>query len=1324
LPLYSAEVERLFLALVDADEPTRQRRLDSLPPPLRQQVARLLELDAVADDVLPPSGPLVLADQHPESVAHFRIDGTLGRGSFGVVYTAHQQDPERTVALKVFHGRVTEASADRFRREARALASVRHPAIPRVYEAGTDNGRHWISMDLIEGEPVADWLATRPDQNARFEVVATVADALVAAHTAGVLHRDIKPSNLVIGADGAHLLDFGIAATSTHHERAGTPAFMSPEAMAGTPLDGRSDLYSLARLAEQLLETDGDLVPLLQRALASNPADRHATVAEFADDLQRVREDRPLPWAATPQRRATLWAKRNRTLLAFSGMLGCVLLAWAFASTLVTARQHEQTQTRYTAVQGAVRTALEAHDHASAQEAMDGFLHVPANDALAPRALLWWGELQQAQGLDGREALVQAWLRSSDRPGVSRALAHAMKATSNWTGLWGLRAELEHDPELQPLIVQAAEARRDFSLSNSTFATQAARATDLGKAPWRAVRLGPDLIQHHRTRLVMPGNVDVPAPHPEAWTQSDNFARVGDAIWMATGDGQTPTAVHRWTGERWETLAALPAGGVAAVAASDTGLFVAITYPGRGLWHVDNAGVVTVPHPPTNAIDSDVMDVRYTDLTGDGQDDLLLVLGAWHGYALRVMVRDDDVGWRLLSETPQGVVQDTALLQGAPPILLAGKVDVEIDGRTFGLESPLGPEAGMYAYTADPNGLQHRAFWPLPIPDDPDTSYVKIVENPLVGDFDGDGTQDVAWTLSRMSSELEGHLWILFDVRGALERGEHPTSRVIWGLVGHAAHDADGDGDDELLVTDDTNGQLYEWGTGDDALPVHDRSLAPAPAVPDGASAAVQEIWGRAAELTRLGLPARASRQLALTPIIAAEPAIQRQALVWAAGISRQTGDLEAARDQLRAALALHDDPVLRADLTQVLLDLLDLPAARAVHPQPPAWMDAPDRVMASRDLAGWSLEHVGVLAPGASLRVMNDHGVVARRPVEVVGSWVQLDLEAVIRSLELGAGVAVELVRGEDTLLSVGFWGQGGGGSTKVYRTCGTSIDQHLGVELLDPDGPHALTLSVARPHQGGLHCRGTRDHRYPGPPITPGPAELILRAHGDPLYNPPAAVELELTVRAVGLLPSSTPPTPHAAARRALASGVASGQPTPGEEAWWARARGESLDTLLDPDADRRTLRWLLRTEDPDVLQVMYGRPDFPSLFEEAFMPLLEEAHGRRLALLPPLTALPVSAPAARRVLAVRAQALIDRGDFAAARLIASRVASWDAVEQPVSHAALLLAQLDPESRWDHLERAVLTSPAPDQLVRAALHRPGLEDLDLVRLQALTSR
>jgi eukaryotic-like serine/threonine-protein kinase len=274
-----------------------------------------------------------------QTLSHYRILEKLGDGATSVVYKAEDLALGRAVVLKLVP---PELSADyamvtRFQHEARTASSLNHPNICTIYEIAEDNGRHFIVMELLEGQVLSRAIGGRPIETYRaIELAVQMADALEAAHREGVVHRDIKPANIfVTGRDHVKILDFGLAVLMPYGpsgikplpERmsktiGGTIPYMSPEQTRGEELDARSDLFSLGVVLYEMITgrrafTGGDnaaimdaiarhsplppselnatvpaeLERIVDKALEKNRKLRFQTASDLRADLQRLKRD-------------------------------------------------------------------------------------------------------------------------------------------------------------------------------------------------------------------------------------------------------------------------------------------------------------------------------------------------------------------------------------------------------------------------------------------------------------------------------------------------------------------------------------------------------------------------------------------------------------------------------------------------------------------------------------------------------------------------------------------------------------------------------------------------------------------------------------------------------------------------------------------------------------------------------------------------------------------------------------------------------------------------------------------------------------------------
>jgi len=205
---------------------------------------------------------------------HYKILQKIGSGGMGEVYAAEDLKLHRRVAIKVLPRGVTDdpARRARFEREATAVAALNHPGIVTVHSVEEAEGIHFITMELVEGKLLAEVIPGSGLPLGRFfDLAIPLADAVAAAHRAGVVHRDLKPENILVGSDGRlKILDFGLAklqdapekpaeasALPTRHlteqgQILGTVAYMSPEQVEGKPVDHRSDVFSMGIVLYQM----------------------------------------------------------------------------------------------------------------------------------------------------------------------------------------------------------------------------------------------------------------------------------------------------------------------------------------------------------------------------------------------------------------------------------------------------------------------------------------------------------------------------------------------------------------------------------------------------------------------------------------------------------------------------------------------------------------------------------------------------------------------------------------------------------------------------------------------------------------------------------------------------------------------------------------------------------------------------------------------------------------------------------------------------------------------------------------------------------------
>lgn len=327
--------------------------------------------DSVAP--VPPTRPPLIDERLGMRLGKYQIDQCLGKGALGIIYSAEDTVLKRRVALKLLNeaAAADPNNARRFLREARAVAQINHPHVVTVHEADERDGLFYLAMELAQGS-IQDVLQVRGrlDWREATRIVADACRGLAAAHAAGVIHRDLKPANLLLAVGGAvKLADFGLARpvtsppeqASDHGRLIGTPHYMSPEQCRSERVDVRSDVYSLGATYHALLtgqppfpvedvmevmvahldkpapdpravdpSIPAACAALLARALAKEPAGRHADASELLAELEAVLAQEakavPPPPVAPPRRR-TVWVAL--LIAALAGALALGMVVWA-----------------------------------------------------------------------------------------------------------------------------------------------------------------------------------------------------------------------------------------------------------------------------------------------------------------------------------------------------------------------------------------------------------------------------------------------------------------------------------------------------------------------------------------------------------------------------------------------------------------------------------------------------------------------------------------------------------------------------------------------------------------------------------------------------------------------------------------------------------------------------------------------------------------------------------------------------------------------------------------------------------------------------------
>jgi WD40 repeat protein len=398
-------VEELFDQAIDLDPARRAAFLDEQcagDAGLRAAVEKLLQFDSKAQAAesllrspLARTRPRVLAPPPPlpPAIARYRIVRVLGEGGMGTVYEAEQDNPRRTVALKVLRvGRDSDLLLQRFAREAQILGRLQHPGIAQVYDAGvSETGQPYFAMELIVGVPLDQFAGEQAlDTRGRLELFARVCDAVQHAHERGIIHRDLKPPNILVEASGQpRVLDFGVARAAPSGLTAGggrtetgqligTLNYMSPEQASADPaaIDARADVYALGVVLYEMLahrlpysldglplpeavrvireqepsrlgsldgRLRGDVETIVAKALEKDRARRYSSAGELAADIRRHLSHEPIrarPPSALYQLRK--FARRHKAVV--GGVVGVIaaLTLGLIGTVLFAVREAEQ----------------------------------------------------------------------------------------------------------------------------------------------------------------------------------------------------------------------------------------------------------------------------------------------------------------------------------------------------------------------------------------------------------------------------------------------------------------------------------------------------------------------------------------------------------------------------------------------------------------------------------------------------------------------------------------------------------------------------------------------------------------------------------------------------------------------------------------------------------------------------------------------------------------------------------------------------------------------------------------------------------------------
>lgn len=351
------QIDKVFQAAIERDPTEREAFLDEAckgDHSLRLEVEALIDSSEKAGSFIESpvfaQAPDLVATAHGgtligRELGPYQLTALLGSGGMGDVYLARDRRLGRNVALKLLPEYFTadEQRLRRFQQEARAASALNHPNIITIFEIGQSDSTRFLATEYIDGETIRRRLSSGTlSVRESLEITIQVANALEAAHQAGIIHRDIKPENIMVRRDGfVKVLDFGLAKLSESHGAAdnteaatiaqvdtdpgtvlGTVNYMSPEQARGLPLDSRTDLFSLGMVLYEMItarlpfegKTPGELIALIiskeppplarysneapealqwivSKALTKDRDDRYQTARDMMVDLRRLKQE-------------------------------------------------------------------------------------------------------------------------------------------------------------------------------------------------------------------------------------------------------------------------------------------------------------------------------------------------------------------------------------------------------------------------------------------------------------------------------------------------------------------------------------------------------------------------------------------------------------------------------------------------------------------------------------------------------------------------------------------------------------------------------------------------------------------------------------------------------------------------------------------------------------------------------------------------------------------------------------------------------------------------------------------------------------------------
>ena len=361
-------------------------------------------------------------EEIPKTIGRYLIKRLLGEGAFGRVYEAHDPQLDRRVAVKVAKQISGNTQVQRFLREARAAAKLRHPNIIPVYEYGQVDDENIIVYEYVAGETLKSYIRrqTRLPLDETVAIIRDIANGLDYAHEEGIVHRDMKPDNVLIDKYGKpHIADFGCARTMDDQTNLtidgsilGTPMYMSPEQASGNSntADGRTDIWSIGVMLYEMVsgerpfrggltdllywicnndakplgkinpETPADIETICAKCLTRELDGRFATAKILADELNRFQRGEPiLSRPIGSLQRTWMWAKRNQAVASLLATVAVTLLIGSAVSTSFAVKAYrEQRSHAFTQL-----SALKTSEPGAVQQIFEDL--IPFRSSILPR---------------------------------------------------------------------------------------------------------------------------------------------------------------------------------------------------------------------------------------------------------------------------------------------------------------------------------------------------------------------------------------------------------------------------------------------------------------------------------------------------------------------------------------------------------------------------------------------------------------------------------------------------------------------------------------------------------------------------------------------------------------------------------------------------------------------------------------------------------------------------------------------------------------------------------------------------------------------------